>query len=93
MHRLMQLVLFLCCLLCLFFYIILFIWGCAGSSLLRGLSSSFGKQEQGPLSSCGAGLLVAVAPLVVEHRSRVCGLSSCGSSAVGNRFHSCGAWA
>ena len=35
-----------------FFFYYLFIFGCSGSSLLRGLFSSFG--ERGLLSSCGA---------------------------------------
>ena len=43
------------------FFIILFIFGFAGSLLLHGLFSSC--REQGLLSSCGCGLLTAVALL------------------------------
>ena len=43
-----------------FFLMILFIYGCVGSSLLPGLFSSCGKQ--GPLSGWGA-----QASLVAEH--------------------------
>ena len=46
-------------------YITLFIFGSAGSLLLRGLFSSCGKQ--GLPSSCGPGLPIAVASLVGEH--------------------------
>ena len=42
-----------------------FICGRAGSSLLLGLLSSC--SEQGLLSSCGRGLLIVVASLVVKH--------------------------
>ena len=69
-----------------FFFMILFIYGCAGSSLLCGLSSSCAKQEL--LSGCGVwashcrrltaehGLEAARASVVVVH-----GLSSCGTVA------------
>ena len=53
----------------------LFIFGCAGSSLLHRLFSSCSKQ--GLLSSFGAWLLIAVAFLVVQHTfwgSRALGL-------------------
>ena len=58
-----------------------FIFGCAGSSLLRGLFSSCWKQEL--LSSCGM------------HASHCSGLSCCGARALGLLgFSSCGsrAW-
>ena len=47
-------------------------FGCAGSSLLRGLFSSWG--DWGPLSVAVLGLLLAVASLVAEHGSRARGL-------------------
>ena len=62
-------------------FIILFIFGCAGSSLLCGLFSGCGKQ--GLLSSCGAQTSVIAGS----------GLSSCGSQALEHSFNSCGAWA
>ena len=46
-------------------FMCLFIFGCVGSSLLRGLFSSCG--EQGLLFIVVHGLLIAVASLVVEH--------------------------
>ena len=64
----MELVLFLCCLLCLLLYVILVGCGCAGSSLLHGLLSSFVSRSGGPSPAVALGLLVAVASLVVEHR-------------------------
>ena len=64
----MELVLFLCCLLCLLLYVILFVFGCAGSSLLHELLSSFVSRSGGPSPAVARGLLVAVASLVVEHR-------------------------
>ena len=45
--------------------IILFIFGCAGSSLLCGLFSTCSEREL--LSISVRGLLIAVASLVVEH--------------------------
>ena len=62
------------------FLIILFIFGCAGSSLLRGLFSSCSKL--GLLSSCGLW-------------ASYCGGSSyCGEPALGHKgFRSCSAWA
>ena len=44
----------------------LFMFGCAGSLLLRGLFSS--RRGREPLSSCGARASRAVASLAVEHR-------------------------
>ena len=37
-------------------------------------------------------LLIVMASLV-EHSSRACGLSSCGSQGLQHRLNSCGAWA
>ena len=48
------------------FFMTLFILGCAGSSLLLRLFSSC--REQGVLSSCDRGYLIAVASPVVERR-------------------------
>ena len=50
--------------MCLKFY--LFIFGCAGSSLLPGLFSSCG--EWGLHFVAASGLLIAVASLVAKHR-------------------------
>ena len=52
-----------------FFFFNVFIFGFAGSSLLRADSSC---SEQGLLSTCGARLFIAVASLVVEHRLISC---------------------
>ena len=60
-------------------FIILFIFGCAGSSLLCGLFSGCGKQ--GLLSSYGAQTSVIAGS----------GLSSRGSWTLEHRFSSCGA--
>ena len=46
-------------------FIYAFIFGCTGSSLLHGLF--YTCSEQGLLSSCGFGLLNAVASLVADH--------------------------
>ena len=72
----------------------LFIFGCAGSSLLLRLFSSCG--EQGLLSGCSA-----QASLVAEHRLYVLqasvvaarGLGGCGSWALEHRLSHCGTWA
>ena len=47
-------------------FLFIFIFGCAGSSLL--LEAFSGCGEQGLLLVLARGLLIAVAPLVVEHR-------------------------
>ena len=47
-----------------FFNFYLFIYGCAGSSLLRGLSL---VSASGGYSSCMCRLFIAMASLVVEH--------------------------
>ena len=81
----------------IFRHVYLFIFGCAGSSLLHGLFSSCSKQV---LLSVVHGLLIAVTSLV-EHQlwggwpSVVAahGLSSCGSWALEHRLGSCGVWA
>ena len=44
-----------------------FVFGCAGSSSLCGLFSSYG--QQGLLFGTVRGLLIAVASLVVKHRA------------------------
>ena len=54
---------------CIHFFFLNFIYGfsfgCAGSSLLRGLFSRF--SEQGPLLVAVLGLLIAVTFLAAEH--------------------------
>ena len=80
----------------LFFYsfIYLFIFGCAGSSLLQRLFSHFDKQ--GYSLVLAGRLLVAVPSLVAEARASgvvALGLSSCGSRALEHRLHSCDTWA
>ena len=63
-----------------FLIIYVFIFGCAGSSLLRGLLSRCAKW--GPLSSCSA------------WASHCSGFSYCGEQALGcSGFRSCSAWA
>ena len=58
---------------------LLFIFGCAGSSLVHGLFSRC--CEWGLLSSCGA-------------QASHCGGFSCGAQALGHgAFSSCGTWA
>ena len=49
-----------------FFFLIFFIYGRAGPSLLHGLFSSFG--ERGLLFVAVCRLLIALASLVTEHR-------------------------
>ena len=86
-----------------FFFLInllyLFIFGCAGSSLLRegflqlgraGATLHCGAQAShcGGFSCCGARSLGAWASVVVAH-----GLSSCSSQALERRLSSRGAWA
>ena len=76
----------------------LFIFGCAGSSLLCGLFSSGGRQ--GLLSSHSAqvslcsGLSCWRAQAVGTWASVVAGygLSICGSQALGHKLSSCEAW-
>ena len=58
--------LFCCC------YFSLFIFGCAGSSLLRGPSPVAARG--GPPLAVARGPLIAVASPVVEHRLQVSGL-------------------
>ena len=48
------------------------IFGCAGSLLLRGLSLVVASVDCSLVAVCG--LLTAVASLVAEHGSSVCGL-------------------
>ena len=48
------------------FLIILFIFGCAGSLLLHGLSLAVAGQGYSLVVVCG--LLIVVASIVVEHR-------------------------
>ena len=66
----------------LFNFIYLFIFGCAGSSLLCGLSSSC--SEWGCSLIAAYGLLIVVASLVVEHGLSARGLSSCSSQSTGS---------
>ena len=64
-----------------FFFMILLIYGCAGSSLLRGLLSSCAQASHcGGLSCCRARALCSQT-------------SSCSSRALEHRLGSCGAWA
>ena len=80
----------------LFVYIILFIYGCAGSSLLLWLWVSRGHSLLAV-----HGLLTVVASLVAEHGfwgsqasvAALCGLSSGGSQAPEPSHSSCGTWA
>ena len=72
--------------------------GCAGSSLLRGLFSSF--RDAGLLSSCGApashcGGISCCREWTLGctgFSSVACELSSCGSWALEHRLRCCGAW-
>ena len=67
-------------------FICLFIFTCAGSSMLHGLFFSCG--EQGLLSSGGVRLLIAVASPVVEHRlwgARAAAVTACGLSGGGSQ--------
>ena len=79
-------------------FIYLFIFGCIGSSLLRGLS----------LVAASVGYFVVVHGLLIVVASLCCGarvlgtrasvvvargLSSCGSRALERRLSRCGAWA
>ena len=69
------------------FQIVLFVFGCAGSSLLRGLSLVVVH-----------GLLIGVASLVADHGLwgmwvsvvAACRFNSCGSQALEHRLNSCG---
>ena len=80
-------------------FLLLFIFGCAGSSLLRGPFPRCG--EWGSLSGCCTRLLTVVAALVAGHTpegvwvsvAMARGLSSCGSQALEHRLGGCGAWA
>ena len=73
-------------------YIYLFIFGCAGSSLLGGLFSSCGKQ--GSLSSCGVWAFHCSGFSCCAAQSPGCvGFSSCGCWAPELRLESCGAQA
>ena len=77
----------------------LFILGCAGSSLLYGLFSSYSKQELLFLAMCR--FLIAVASLVAEHRMQSIqasgvvtrGLNNCNSPPLEHRLNSCRAQA
>ena len=60
-------------LLSLFLNILIYLFGCAASSLLhRQIFSSCGKQGSSLVAVCG--LLIAVASLLWSSDSRVCGL-------------------
>ena len=74
------------------FLIHVFIFGCAGFSLLCGLFSGGG--EQGLLSSCSVrashcGGFSCCRARALKH----VGFSSCGSQALESRLSSCGIWA
>ena len=82
-----------------FIFIIYFIFGCVGSSLLHAgflqlrraratLRCSVQASYCGGFSCCGAWALGTWASVVVAHRP-----SSCGSRALECRLSSCGAWA
>ena len=87
------------CLSLKFLFIYVFIFGCAGPSLLLGLFSSC--RDLGLLSSCYVRLLTVVASHVIEHRlsgaqasvMATHGLSGCGSWALEQRLSGCGSWA
>ena len=81
-----------------YLFIYLFIYGCAGSSLLRtgflqlwqaGATLCHGAWDShcGGFSHCGTWALGARASVVVAR-----GLSSCGSWALERRLSSCGTW-
>ena len=78
----------------------LFIFGYAGSALLRGLSSSCGKQGNSLIAVHK--LLTVVASLIADEHGLsgmqasvvvALGLSSCSFPALEHRFNSCGAQA
>ena len=85
-------------------FMYLFIFAFAGSSLLCWVfvaaRAFFLLQRAGATLCAVHGLLIAVAPLAVEHRLQgawtsavvVHELSSSGSRALRHRFSSCGAW-
>ena len=69
----------------------LFIFGCAGSSLLHGLFSSC--SEQGLIVIAVDKLLIVVASLAVALALGCVGFSSCGVQAPECRLSGCSAWA
>ena len=73
-----------------FIYFYLSISGCAGSSLMCRLFSSWGKQRLVFIAVFG--LLSAGASLVAEQGSRACGLSGCSSQALEHRLSVVVAW-
>ena len=84
----------LCC--CFFFlrelyYFYLFIFGCVGSSLLRGLSLVVESEGYSSLRCVGFSLRWLL--LLRSTGSRRMGFSSCGSQALEHRLSSCGTWA
>ena len=66
----------------------LFIFGCVGSLLLRGLFSNCGKWGLLFIAVHEFLMLIVVASVAAEQ-----GLSSCGSWALEHRLSSCGTWA
>ena len=68
----------------------LFIFGCAGSSLMRGLFSSCGEQEL--VSNCG-GQASHCSGSSCWSLLRHAGFSRCGSQTLEHRLSSCGVWA
>ena len=73
-----------------FIYFYLSISGCAESSLMCRLFSSWGKQRLVFIAVFG--LLSAGASLVAEQGSRACGLSGCSSQALEHRLSVVVAW-
>ena len=65
----------------------LFIYGCAGSSLVFGLFCSCG--ERGLFFVAVRGLFIGVIALIAEPGSWALGLSSCSSRALEHRLNSC----
>ena len=71
-----------------YYLFIYFIFGCVGSSLLRGRFSSCSKRGPPPIAV--RGLLIMVASLVEERGLLARGLTSCDSWAPERRLSSCG---
>ena len=73
-------------------YLLIFIWGCAGSSLLLGLFSNC--TEQGLLCSCGMQACLCSGLSCCAAQTLGCeGLSCCSSWALGHRLNNCSAQA
>ena len=82
-----------------FYLLLLFIFYCAGSSLLHGLPLAAASRGYSIVAMCE--LLTAVASFVVGHRllgawaseAAAEGLGSCGSQAPEHKLNNSGAWA